>query len=253
VNQEADNAANKPVLDPEGFQRLLAAAYLLQVHNDRQPSIRPVQRVGAGQASSFIAGTIAQERNPSVMMRERQLQAGESDAVPGKEIAKPNPYRTRLIPFVAPTLQHKMKVLLRRLMSWRTVEPIAIAIVVSMMMGLSIHRLSAVPGRTSLASGMLEEQSGFQPPRPADKALASSQAVVAPNTRQSPIVGEADIVAADIVIRHQKRGVNLLGRPGARLTSGRDAGVFDTVVEYGPDVKMWSRKSERATPNRLAH
>ena len=138
-------------------------------------------------------------------------------------------------------------------MSWRTVEPIAIAIVVSMMMGLSIHRLSAVPGRTSLASGMLGEQGGFRPARSTDRALASSLAVVAPNSRQSPIGGEADIAAEDIVIRHQKRGVNVLGKPSARLASARDAGVFDTVVEYGPDVTMWSRKSERATPNRLVH
>jgi hypothetical protein len=143
-----------------------------------------------------------------------------------------------------------MNVLLSRPLLWRTVDALAIAIVFCMMMGLSIYRLSAVPRLTSLASGMLKEQSGFQPTKPTDKALASSRAVVAPKSRQSPVGGDADIVAENIVIRHRTLGVNVLGRPGARLTSGGEADV-DTVVEYGPDVTMWSRKSERATPNRL--
>lgn len=135
-------------------------------------------------------------------------------------------------------------------MSWRTVEPLAIAIVFCTMMGLSIHRLSAVPDRTSLASGVPEKQNDFQPAKTTVRALASSQAVVTSNSRQSPIGGEAHNVAEDIVIRHQKRGVKLIGKPGAQLTFGRDADFFaaDSVVQYGPDVTMWSRKSERATP-----
>ena len=90
----------------------------------------------------------------------------------------------------------------------------------------------------------------FRPPKTTVRPLASSPAVVTPNSRQSPIGREAHIVAEDIVIRHQKRGVNLVGKPGAQLTFGRDAEVFaaDSVVQYGSDVTMWSRKSERATP-----
>jgi hypothetical protein len=250
---KANKAQDKPVLNPEGFQRLLAAAHLLQVHNDRQPSIRQVEYVDANPASSFAAGAIVQRRTPSVMIREQQLQAGQP--VPGDEIAKQHPYPARLAPFVGPTVPHRMNVLLRRPMSWRTVEALAIAIVFCMMMGLSIHRLSAVPGRTSLASGMLEEQNDVQPARPTEKVLASSQPAVTRNSRQSPSGGEADIVAEDIVIRHQKRAVSLLGKPGVRLTFGRDADIFDadTVVRYGSDVKMWSRKPERARLNRLGH
>jgi hypothetical protein len=255
VNQEANKAQDKPVLNPESFQRLLAAAFLLQVHNDRQLSIRPVEHVGQSHASSFAAGTIAQKRTPSVMMRERQLQACQPDVVPGNEITKQHPYPAGLVRHVGPTVPHRAKVLLRSPMSWRMIEPLAIAIVFCMMMGLSIHRLSAVPGRTSLASEMREEQNDFQPARPTQKVLASSQPVMARNSRQSPSGGDADIVAEDIVIRHQNRAVNLFGKPGVRLTFGRDAGIFaaGTVVQYGSDVKMWSRKPERATLNRVGH
>ena len=140
-------------------------------------------------------------------------------------------------------------------MSWRTVEALAIAIVFFMIMGLSIHDLSAVPGRTSVASATPAGQNDLQLARPTEKVLASSQPVVTRNPRQSPGGREADIVAEDIVIRHQKRAVGLPGNPSVGLTFGRDADIFvpDTVVQYGYDVKVWSKKPERATLNRLGH
>jgi hypothetical protein len=248
VNQETDTAQHKPALNQEGFQRLLAAAYLLRVHNDGRPSIRPAQHA-ANHASSFAAGTIVQERTPSLMIQERQLQAAQCEAVLCDEVAKQQPHLARLAPSVGPAFLYRMNVLLRRSMSWRTTEAVAIAIVFCMMMGLSIHRLSAVSGRTSLASGTEEQNERV---RPTEKVLASSQSVVARNSRQSPGGGEADIVAEDIVIRHQKRLLNLPRKPGVRLVFGSGAAA-DTVVQYGSDVKMWSRTPERATLNRLEH
>lgn len=252
MNQEARKAHDKPVLSAEGFQRLLSAAYVLQVDKDRRSSVGPI---GAGPTSSFAAGAIIQKRTPSVMIREPQLQAGQPVAVPGNEITKQHPYPAGLVRHVGPTVPLRVKVLLRRPMSWRTIEPLAIAIVFCMMMGLSIHRLSAVPGRTSRASKMLKKQNDFQPARLAEKVLASSQPVMARNSRQSPSGGDADIVAEDIVIRHQNRAVDLLGRPGFRLTFGRDAGMpaADTVVQYGADVKMWSGNPKRAGLDRPGH
>jgi hypothetical protein len=137
-------------------------------------------------------------------------------------------------------------------MSWRAVEALAIAIVFFMIMGLSIHGLSAVPGRTSMTSGTLDGQNDLQLARPTEEALASSQPVVTRNPRQSPGGREADIVAEDIVIRHQKRAVELPGNSSLGLTFGRDADIFvaDTVVQYGYDVKVWSKKPERAPFNR---
>ena len=139
-------------------------------------------------------------------------------------------------------------------MSWRTVEALAIAIVFFMIMGLSILGLSAVPGRTSMTSGTLDGQNDLQLARPTEKVLAPGQPVVTRNPRQSPGGSEADIVAEDIVIRHQKR-VELPGNPTVGFTFGRDADIFvaDTVVQYGYDVKVWSRKPERTTLNRLGH
>jgi hypothetical protein len=235
-----------PVLNQEGFQRLLAAAYLLQAHNDRQPSIRPVHHLGTSPESSFSAGRIVKKRTLSVMIRERKLQAGQPNA-PGNEWATEPSYPARLVPFVGPTVPHRM---LSGPMSWRTVEALAIAIVFCMMMGLSIHRLSAVPRRTSLASEMLDEQNARA--TPTEKVIASPQPIVGRNSRQPQSEGEADIVAEDIVIRHQKRLVNRPGKSGVPLIFGQDAAA-DRVVQYGSDVKMWSRKPERATLNRLEH
>lgn len=255
MNQEANKAQDKPVLNPQSFQRLLAAAYMLQVHNDRQTSIRPVQHVDTRLASCLAAETVVQKQTPAVMTRERKLQAGPPDSAPGNEMAKQHPYPARPVGIVRLSTAHRMNVWLRRPMSWRTVEALAIAIVFFMIMGLSIHGLSAVPGRTSVALGTPAGQNDLQLARPTEEALASSQPVVTRNPRQSPGGSEADIVAEDIVIRHQKRAVDLPSKPSARSPFDRDADIFapDTVVQYGYDVKVWSRKSERPTLNRRGH
>jgi hypothetical protein len=252
VNQEANKAQDKPVLNSHSFQRLLAAAYMLQVHNDRQTSIRPVQHVDTRLASCLAAEIVVQKQNPAVMIRERKLQADPPDDARGNEMPKQHPYPAGPVGIVRLTIAHRMNVWLRRPMSWRTVEALAIAIVFFMIMGLSIHGLSAVPGRTSMTSGTLDGQNDLQLARPTEKVLASSQPVVTRNPRQSPGGREGDIVAEDIVIRHQKRAVELPGNPSLGLTFGRDADIFvaDTVVQYGYDVKVWSKKPERATLNR---
>jgi hypothetical protein len=157
-------------------------------------------------------------------------------------------------------------------MSWRTVEALAIAIVFCVMMGVSIHRPSALAGRTSLP--LLEQQNASQPARPMAKVSASSQqTAVMLNSRQLPDGGEADIVAPDVVIRYQKRAVNFPGHVAKTLTSHsvqaqllppknttskpgvRNADVLaaDTVVQYGPDVKMWSGNPKRVGLDRLVH
>jgi hypothetical protein len=310
VKRKLINTTGKPVLDQEGFQRLLAAAYLLQVHNVRRPS---VQSIGAGHTTPFAAGAVVQKRTASAVIREAQLQADQPDAVPfrspnnsdkfsgrtdhlrvpatpemapvvtdrimANEIAKEHLRPGRLVSPVEPTVPHRMNVLFRRPMSWRTVEALAIAIVFCMMMGVSIHRLSALPGDRSLPSGMLEQRNASQSVRPTAKVLAlSRQPVVTRNSRRPPDGSEADIVAEDFVIRYQERAADLPGQAakqttsspvqaqllppknttsklGVRLTFGRDADMLaaDTVVQYGADATMWLRNPKRAGLDRLGH
>ena len=253
MNHATDKAQHAPVLNRESFQRLLAAAFLLQEHSDRRPSIRP--QLLPSQASSFSAGKIIQKRTSAVITRDRQLEAGHPDAIAGNQTVMERPYLPRrLAPFFRSAVPPRISILLREPIYWRTVETMAIAIVFCLMTALSILRLSAVPNRTSLASGVLEKQDNFQPARAVEPILELSQTVAPLNSRESPRGDETGIVAEDIVIRHQERAVNVPGKPGLRLTSGRDTGSFavDTVVEYGSDVTMWSRKP-RATLNRLGH
>ena len=258
MNQEAKTAQDKPVLNAESFQRLLAAAYMLQLHNDRRPSVQPI---GAVYTSPFAAGAIVQQRTPSVMIREPQLQADQTGAVP----------------FVSPNDSHKFTG--RTDQTWRAAEALAIAIVFCMMTGASIHRLSALSRRTSLPSGMLEQRNASHPAGPMTKPLAlSQQAVVTRNPRPSPNGAEADNIAQDVVIRYQEHAVNLPGqaakkptsspvqaqllppknttsKPGGRLTLGRDADMLaaDTVVQYGADATMWLGKPKRAGLDRVGH
>ena len=258
MNQEAKTAQDKPVLNAESFQRLLAAAYMLQLHNDRRPSVQPI---GAVHTSTFAAGAIVQQRTPSVMIRGPQLQADQPGAVP----------------FVS--LNNSDKFTGRTDQTWRAVEALAIAIIFCMMTGVSIHRLSARSGHTSLASTMLEQRNASHPSGPMPKLLASSQQPVVREPLANRLMAPKPILSAqDVVIRYQKHAVNLPGQaakkptsspvqaqllpprsttsnPGGRLAFGRDADMLaaDTVVQYGADATMWMGKPKRAGLDRLGH
>ena len=65
MNQEASESSGKPVLNAESFQRLLAAAYLLQVHRDHtDDEWAQLQPTVADRARAFAAGAIVQRRTP---------------------------------------------------------------------------------------------------------------------------------------------------------------------------------------------
>ena len=195
VIRETDKAHGMPVLNAETFERLLAAACVLQLHNDRRSSVQPI---GAPPASAFAAGAIVQPRTPSLMIREPQVQADQSGAVPfgsANNSDKPSG---------------------RTDQTWRAAEAIAIAIVFCIMTGVSIHRLSALSSRTSLPSGTVEQRKGSQPAVPTAKV----KAVVMRNSRQSPDAREAESIAEDIVIRYPRLAVNLPAQPAKQATSG---------------------------------
>ena len=238
MDQEARKAQDKPVLSAEGFQRLLAAAYILQTNAGRRLS--PIEASG----TTFADGAIVQRRTPSVMVREPQLPSS------------PNIWSA----------------------SRRMVETLAIAAVFCMMVGASIHRLPALPGRTPLTPGKPEQENASEPARPQESFLAlTQQPVVARKPLLRPDGDEGDIVAEDIVIRHQKP-VNFLAQAPRKTTSsvvqrqfltpksttsergirstfgrGADMAAADTVVEYGADVKMWLGSPKKAGLDHPAH
>jgi hypothetical protein len=226
-------AQAKPVLNAESFQRLLAAAYMLQVQNSRRLSIQPI---GTNHTSPSAAGST---------------------------------YSGRLEPFVGPVVLHDVNILSVNTKSWKIVEALAIAIVFCAMMGLSIHRLSAHPGNASLSIGTLEHPSVSQPARlSASKLTSDRQTLIRRNSRQPESDGEGDFVAKDTIIHYPNRSIglhagaadktvplqaqlvspeNTISTPRVRFPSGRAAGrlTAETVVQYGPDVTMWLANPKR--------
>jgi hypothetical protein len=225
---------SKPSLDAEGFQRLLAAAFILQSRAEwiaRKP-VRPVD------AKRFAARAIAQQTTHSIRPSLARPGAwGEADAV--SRLSGP--------------------------MLWKMVEALAIASVFCLMMGISIHHLLADP-RGSSPAGMLQT-------RDAGRLTSSpSQPDATRKSRQSQDEGEGErnTYDEDLVIHYRPRTTNLPGSIGKGITGGSTlaqsdprqnteeaALVTEKLVEYGDDVTMWSSlkrpssvQSGKAAPNR---
>jgi hypothetical protein len=218
------NAKEKPVLDPERFQRLLAAAFMLQSQNDP----RPPEPIGGGRSRTFGIPGIVQKRTPS--LRQTSLQRSR---------LKP------LVQFAKPRL-------------WRAVEALAVASVFCTMIGVSLRRVSPLPGDPSRPV-MAEVRTARSSAPLAAKVLGLSQERVATlNSRRSTDVGEAEVVAKNIIIRYhgpsddlrdnqapkklkgsslpplRLRSENTTLQPGVRYTFGIDNAMLaaDTVVRY---------------------
>ena len=273
MDQETKKAQEKPVLSAESFQRLLAAAYLLQADKDR-PVLQPIE---AGHTNPFRAGAIVQKRTPSLLAGQPRLLASRSSApfpsssdsgksagiypvhvstaprlatevtgvsrgkaiAEGQRAAQFRSYSGWLMPVVETTVLHATKIFASRAMFFRGVEALAIATIFFAMIGVSIHRaLLASPGSTSMLAEMPEQQSSPLPAMAISKLLASSQgATVTPSSRQLAHIVEADTVAEDAVVHYLKQALDLPGKAAkkpAMLASER-------VVQYGPDVTVWSR------------
>ena len=214
----------KPVLDPESFQRLLAAAFILQSQNDPCPA----KPIGGGHPRTFAIQGIVQKRTPS--LRKPSLQRSRLK---------------RLAQFTNPRL-------------WRTVETLAVASVFCMMIGISLRRVSPLPGNPSRPV-MAEAPTASSSTPLAAKVLGLSQERIATlNSRRSTDNGEAGVVAKDIIIRYHRPSVDLPDsqaaknlnisslptlrlrsentalQPGVRFTFGIDNAMLaaDTVVRY---------------------
>jgi hypothetical protein len=223
VNNVA-KSKEKPVLDPESFQRLLAAAFMLQSQNDSWPP-KPIE---GGHPRTFAIQGIVQNRTPS--------------------LRKPSLQRSRLEPlvqFANPRL-------------WRTVEALAIAIVFCMMIGVSLSRVSPLPRDPSRPTGAEVRTAGLSTPLKSKVLRLSHELVGTLNSRRSIKDDEAEVIAKDIVVRHHRPSVDLPDnqapkklknsslqtlrlrsenralQPGVRYTFGIDNAMLaaDTVIRY---------------------
>jgi len=214
----------KPVLDPESFQRLLAAAFILQGQNDPCPA----NPISGGHTRTFAIQRIVQKRTPSL-----------SEHAVHRSLSKP------LVQFANPKM-------------WRTVEALAVATVFCMMIGVSLRRVSplrANPSRPVMVGIRTARSSTSK----VAKVLGLSQERIGTlNSRRSTDNGEAGVVAKDIIIRYHRpsadlpdsqgaknlkssslptlrlRSENTASQPGVRYSFGMDNAMLaaDTVIRY---------------------
>jgi hypothetical protein len=219
---------SKPSLDAESFQRLLAAAFILQSRAE-WIARKPVRTVDA---KRFAARAIAQKpTRPIRPSLARPGAWGEVDAV--SRLSGP--------------------------MLWKTVEALAIASVFCLMMGISIHHLLADPRGSSPAEMLQTSDAGrltsTTPQVLLKSVLASQQPEATRKSRQSQDDGEGELNTydEDLVIHYRPRTTNLPVSIGKGITGGsalaqsdprqnteEAALVTEKVVEYGDDVTMWS-------------
>ena len=184
--RETSKDQNRPALDAENFQRLLAAAYILQERSDRPP-VRPID---AGHLYPFVARAIVQRSTPSLVVREPRIPEFRSGA-------QSFTFSKRVL--------GAMNILGKGPAFGRTFEAFAIAMVFCAFAGLSIHRVSPLLDRTSHTT---EQQNVSQRVTPAATVLASNEPVLKRGSRRQ-IVDQADVVAKDTTIRYHKRALDL--------------------------------------------
>jgi hypothetical protein len=215
VNENITTPIPKPILDEEGFQRLLAAACVLQAHAEYR-SPKAIVKVAP---KSFAGGVVLQRRTPS---------------------RRTSPQRQALV---------KVRTLhgLTRRRFWRTTEAVVIGVVFCIMLGMSIHRLAALPSLAAMRGRNLTLSRNPEVASLSSESLATTQS--SPDSN-----GDASDVSDQLVIHYRKPARSTSGS-SPRLIFGQDPNVFtlDTVTRYGDDVTMWSlssKNSRHKTPSR---
>jgi hypothetical protein len=214
MNSEV-KAHDKPVLDAESFQRLLAAAFILQTNGEAPHTTRA--------------------NNPSISMTAIPgLKQGPFPQLRSPSLRRSSLPRDRFMP-----------VEFAALMRWKTIEALAIGMVFCLMLGLSIHRVSASPGDPPLQS---EQRFIERTMPPQNKVLT---ALIKPGAAANPRqLVQADAIAKNYVIRYSGRDAGLkdnqaanklnesslpTSQPIVRFTFGTntDEIAADTVIRYG--------------------
>jgi hypothetical protein len=224
MNQEI---YRKPCLDAEGFQRLLASAFILQSGLDSIES----KPIGTAEANRFPSRAINQKRTPSI---------------------KPS------LPRPAALGQANIVSNLSGAMFWKGVEALTIAIVFCLMMGMSIHHLLAYPGR-ALSSGTPRTRDADHVTTPTSQdllssALASTQQPATERQSHEDGARKVDVHDGDLVIHYRPRTAGPSGpiekgmvissalarRAPRKGTQETALVVTKRVIQYGNDVTMWS-------------
>ena len=164
------------------------------------PAVAQETQVGDQQATGYST----QVRGQSVLEQPRSEQAR---LIPLVQHAVPSgtsivPYRTVRRP-IFPSNES----------FWRTATVVALAAVLCLLLGASVHRLSPLPGGLSPPSEVVEQQVPLQRTKSVATVLASGRnPIVTPIRLDSTYSSEADLVAEDTVVRHHTR----VGSPGVQ-------------------------------------
>jgi hypothetical protein len=249
VNQEGGRAEDRPILDEEGFQRLLAAAYILQPHNDHVAT----KSLAAVPKRPFAAGKIIQKRTPSLLVRNSR---------------PPTPWT------------------LTQPIFWKTSEALVIA-AIFVVAAVSISRVSPLSARASESAEVTEQGAVYERATAAAKVWGlAQQPVVKLSAGQSSSQlrdGKSKLTAADIIAGYEKDDADLLApaaekpatdlaqpqslpteskasqsRPlgttpaksGGRLAFGRDPDMLAaaTVTRYGADAWTYRWQNQKKAP-----
>jgi hypothetical protein len=225
VNPESKKVYPQPVLNAESFQRLLAAAYVLQVHGER-----PSQDVAISPKPSFGSAAIVQKRTPSRR---------------SPSYLRPLSFRTlaKAGANVAPRVS--------RVTCWRRFETFAIGGVFCLMLATSIHRLAALPAGSSLSLKLAQDRNtenadisetlGQSP-----TVLQISERSLSARTSSEATAGSEEAVLQDSTPAEPATRSTRAHALVIRLAVNRNAGVPDKVVRYGDDVTVW-KENPRAT------
>jgi hypothetical protein len=256
VNEEGGTAQDRPILDrpildEDGFQRLLAAAYILQPQK-QHPRAQPM---AAAPKRPFAAGKIIQKRTPSLLVRNSPPPASWT------------PSWTMSAPIF-----------------WKASEALVIA---AIFVVAAVSILSPLSARTTHSAEATEQRVAYERATAAAKVWGPArQSLVKLGSSQSSSQvsdGKNRLTAADIIAGYEKENDDTdlrspavekpatdLARPlptgsrlsqsrtfdgpplksGARLAFGRDADMLAaaTVTRYGPDAWTYRWQDQKKAP-----
>jgi hypothetical protein len=165
MTRDDSQESGKPLLDAEGFQRLLAAAYILQ-------SYKAVV-VEAIDAKTVDAKTIDARPSDIRPVITGPIDATPIDATPSDAFDRnaftATAIQLKRVPFNRESPLHTRHIgeniapRLTGLRFWKQVEAVGITLVFCLMMGMSIHRLLASSARTSQDPASLETREAALP------------------------------------------------------------------------------------------